>query len=176
MKKLILKLIFCSIIIALLPACTKSTAVIESSGKNIQAIKKDEDQNQQPGIDKDGVVVFDDKYFGYLSDEVQANPQKYDGKKVVITGFVYKSPSFSKDEFKVARMASSRCEAPPFILGLMCRTEKAEDFNHEQWLTVKGTLVVTKYRDPATTFEYERVYLKPDNIERIQTRPDFYLF
>jgi uncharacterized repeat protein (TIGR03943 family) len=127
------------------------------------------------GIDKDGVVTFDDKYFGYLDYEVQGNPSKYDGKKIVITGFVYKNSDFQKNEFKVARYLPSNCADDPYVLGLICRTEKAEDFQKDEWVIVKGTLVVETYVDPETSFEYERVYIKPDSIEKIPMRADYSL-
>jgi len=142
----------------------------------VQNVNKSVTKIQQPGIDENGIVTFNDKYFGYMHYEVEENPRKYNGKEVVITGFVYKSPDFKENEFKVARMASSFCADDAYVLGLMCLTEDADDFEHRQWVTVKGTLVFTSYKNSKSSFEYGRIYLKPTSIEKIQMRPDYYLY
>jgi uncharacterized membrane protein YcgQ (UPF0703/DUF1980 family) len=123
------------------------------------------------GINTDGTVTFYDEYFGYLHYDVESNPRKYNNLKVVIVGFVHRDTNFKENEFKVARLQPSRCAAPPYVLGLMCRTENATDFNTDEWVMVKGKIVVTSYIDPISKFEYENVYIEPESIEKVP-RPD----
>lgn len=165
-------------------AATNNITVQQQNTIKADSISKDEPQivpkSEYPiqgyGISPDGVVTFDDKYFGYLHYEIEANTRKYAGQKVVITGFVYKNSDFKNNEFKVARYLPSNCADDAYVLGLMCRTENATDFKRDEWVTVKGTLIVTIYTDPRTKFEYEEVYLQPESIEKIPMRPDYSLW
>ncbi|MBB6215506.1 putative repeat protein (TIGR03943 family) [Anaerosolibacter carboniphilus] len=144
------------------------TGIINSS----EAVTK----NQATDIVPNGVITFDDKSFGYVNAQIYADPGRYNGKKVIITGFVFRSPDFKENEFKVARKESSGCAADAYVLGLVCRSENAADYENDQWVTVKGTLVVTNYVDPKTNFVYEEVYLEPESIEKIENRTDYYIY
>ncbi len=180
MKKLLL-FILCIIIFT---ACSNKTKISNSKTNELTAqiniseeskISSKVTNNQVYDIVQDGIITFDDANFGHFSSEIQAEPSKYDGKEVLITGFVYKKPEFNKNQFKVARMQSSGCAADAFVYGLMVETENATDFEKDQWVTVKGTLVVTSYIDPNTNIKYEQAYIQPKSIEKIENRPDYYL-
>jgi len=162
------------VVILLLTIGVKSIDI--NSENTIQNSDNTETGTQEYGINQDGVVTFNDEYFDYLHYQVEENPLKYDGKEVIITGFVYKSSDFNENEFKVARMASSFCSDPPYVLGLMIQIEDADNFEHREWVTVKGTLVVTSYVDPKTNFEYEKVHVEPKSIKKIETRSDYFLY
>ncbi|MDF2548513.1 MAG: hypothetical protein K0R93_3411 [Anaerosolibacter sp.] len=147
---------------------TTKTVIINSS----EVVAK----NQETNIVQNGVITFDDKSFGYVNTQIYADPGRYNGKKVIITGFVFRSSDFKENEFKVVRKESSGCTADAYVLGLVCRSENAVDYENDQWVTVKGTLVVTKYVDPKTNFIYEEIYLEPESIEKIKNRTDYYIY
>jgi uncharacterized repeat protein (TIGR03943 family) len=132
-------------------------------------------RDQAIDIVQNGVITFDDKSFGYANTLIYADPGRYNGKKVIITGFVFRGSDYKENEFKVARKESSGCTADAYVLGLVCRSENVADFKNDQWVTVKGTLVVTSYVDPKTNFVYEEVYLEPESIEKIENRTDYYI-
>lgn len=126
------------------------------------------------GISKDGIMNFDDKYFGYLYYEIEKNPSQYASQKVVITGFVYKDPDFQDNELKVARIQLPKCGSEEEqILGLMCIAENASDFENDEWVTVKGTLIVKSYINPMTKSERYSYYLETESIEKIQRNSDY---
>lgn len=150
----------------------KAYSIIEEEPK---IVPKSDYPIKGDGISPDGVVTFDDKYFGYLNYDIQLNPRIYAGQKVVITGFVYKNADFKKNEFKVARLQPSYCADPAYVLGLVCSTEKASDLKKDEWVTVKGTIIVKIHKNPKTNFEYEEVYVEPESIEKIPMRSDYSL-
>lgn len=135
---------------------------------------KDDTETGGYGISPEGTVTMDDDYFGYLYYEIEKNPPLYASKEVVVTGFVHKEPGFGDNEFKVARIQLPKCGSEENqILGLMCITEKAADFNNDEWVTVKGTLIVESYINPMTNSERYKYYIVPENIEKIQRDSDY---
>lgn len=149
------------------------TQVDSKTGSDIendeQIIEKSEFPLQGYGISSDGAVTLDDKYFGFLYYDIVARPRQYAAQKVVITGFVYKEPGSQQNELKVARIQLPRCGSEENqIVGLICITENASDFKNDEWVTVKGTLIVKSYINPLTKLESYKYYIEPENIEKIQ--------
>lgn len=139
----------------------------------IEKEKQSEYTLQDYGITKDGTIIMDDDYFGYLYYEIEKNPCTYDSRQIVITGFVYKETESDDNEFKVARIQLPKCGSEENqMVGLMCATEKAPDFSNGEWITVKGTLVVESYINPMTNTEHFRYHIEPESIERIQRNSD----
>ncbi|MGB4439195.1 MAG: hypothetical protein WBJ13_08245 [Sedimentibacter sp.] len=134
-----------------------------------QVIAKSEYPLQGYGISTDGAVTMDDKYFGFLFYDIEKNPRQYAAQKVVITGFVYKEPGFQQNELKVVRIQMPKCGSEEEqILGLMCIVENASDFKNDEWVVVKGTLIVKSYVDSKTKLERYKYYIEPESIEKIQ--------
>lgn len=139
-----------------------------------QVIEKSENPLQGYGISADGVVTLDDKYFGFLYNDIETNPRQYAAQKVVIIGFVYKEPDFQQNELKVARIQTPVCGSQEAqILGLLCIAENASDFKSDEWVIVKGTLIVKSYIDPITNLERYKYYLEPESIEKIQKESSY---
>jgi len=137
-----------------------------------QIIEKSQQPLQGYGISPEGVVTLDDEYFGYLYYEIEKNSRLYAGREVIVTGFVFKESDFN--EIKVARIQLPKCGSEEEqVLGLMCITEKALDFNNDEWVTVKGTLIVKSYINPRTNSESYKYYLEPESIEKIQRNSDY---
>jgi len=132
-------------------------------------IEKSEYALEGYGISSDGAVTMDDEYFGFLYYEIEANPRKYAEQNVVFTGFVYRELDFQKNEIKVARIELPKCGSQEDqILGLMCISENASGFENDQWVTVKGRLIVISYINPKTNSECYKYYIEPESIEKIQ--------
>ncbi len=139
-----------------------------------QIIEKSQQPLQGYGISPEGVVTLDDEYFGYLYYEIEKNSRLYAGREVIVTGFVFKESDFKDNEIKVARIQLPKCGSEEEqVLGLMCITEKALDFNNDEWVTVKGTLIVKSYINPRTNSESYKYYLEPESIEKIQRNSDY---
>ncbi len=139
-----------------------------------QVIEKSQQPLQGYGISPEGVVTLDDEYFGYLYYEIEKNSRLYAGREVIVTGFVFKESDFKDNEIKVARIQLPKCGSEEEqVLGLMCITEKASDFNNDEWVTVKGTLIVKSYINPRTNSESYKYYLEPESIEKIQRDSDY---
>lgn len=102
------------------------------------------------------ITVSNDDFGMWLS-EIFANMDKYEGYTVIMTGYVYKDPSFMKsDEFAPVRLMMSCCVADLAPAGLICKYDKASELKDDAWVTVEGTLFIGQY-------EYDgQVYKDPE--------------
>jgi putative membrane protein len=85
---------------------------------------------------------------------------QFTGKKVKISGFVYRQDDMSEDQFAVSRFAMSCCSADAAPYGLFSEYPNAEKYANDTWVEVVGTLGKTNFND----FEIMKL-----NIEQITT-------
>lgn len=134
-------------------------------------------KSQQPlegyGISHGGAIVMDDEYFGFLYYDIEANPDKYAAQKVVITGFVYKEPDIQNNEIKVSRILLQKCGSQEDeILGINCIVPNESDYKDDEWVTVKGTLIVKSFLNTNTKKKSYNYYIEPESIEKIEKNSD----
>jgi uncharacterized repeat protein (TIGR03943 family) len=74
------------------------------------------------------------------------DPASFNGKQVDVIGFVYREPTFGKNQFMVARFAISCCVADASAIGLPVVWDKAGSFKQDTWVRVKGALQAGDFR------------------------------
>ncbi|MFY4775029.1 TIGR03943 family putative permease subunit [Metabacillus sp. RGM 3146] len=95
-------------------------------------------------LSKSSVVLTDDTFIPIL-DEMESHIDRYVGKEVQLTGFVYRDPKFNHNQLVVARYAISCCIADASVYGLMAESSKASHFKDDSWVKVKGILKKTVF-------------------------------
>lgn len=90
---------------------------------------------------QDNTVVMDDSNFVKWLDEISNNPLKYEGKRVTVSGFVFKDKQFKPNEFVPARMMMTCCAADMSIVGLPAKYKLASELKKDSWLKFSGTIV-----------------------------------
>jgi putative membrane protein len=121
----------------------------------------------------DGRVIFNDgDHYKILSD-IEINLPKYKGKKVVISGFVYKQNDFSKNKFVIARMAMSCCAADAQVVGLMSKWDNATTLNKGEWINVEGVIDTILYKEPNTNKEIQLPIIIVEKVEKIQVGSEY---
>ena len=113
--------------------------------------------------DMDGNIIINRDNFVYSLNEIFNKPQKYDGRKVEISGFVYRDSSLNNHEFIIGRYMMVCCAADLQIAGIKCIMNEEDDLNLENntWIKLQGTI---------SNMNNESV-IKADNIE-IDENPD----
>ncbi|HOP62765.1 MAG TPA: TIGR03943 family protein [Spirochaetota bacterium] len=98
----------------------------------------------------DFIEITRDNYY-FLVNDMYACPEKYEGKRVSIDGFVYKSKKLGKDEFIIARLIIYCCAVHAGMGGLISDAEEIkESFRKDEWLRVDGTVKLDKSRGERT--------------------------
>jgi putative membrane protein len=117
------------------------------------------------------VLLFNNNNYFRLLNDIGAKLENYKGRKVQISGFVYKEESFKEEEFVVARMLMTCCAADTQTVGLLCKWSEAEALNKEEWISISGVLGVGTYLNKGTGEEIELpavIVEKVDKIEKIE--------
>lgn len=69
------------------------------------------------------------------------------GKEIEISGFVYREEEMDKTQIAVSRFAMNCCSADALPYGLMIIWPKANEYNKDEWVSVKGKLTISMYMD-----------------------------
>lgn len=94
----------------------------------------------------------------------------FKGKEVEITGFVYREKHMDSDKIAVSRFAMNCCSADALPYGLMIIWPKANQYGKDEWVTVRGKLTVSNYK------ENEIITLEATRIERIEEPESPYVY
>jgi putative membrane protein len=115
---------------------------------------------------KDNVININSKNFVFSLDEILANPDKYVGQEIEITGFVYKDKTLKENEFIVGRFMMICCAADLQIAGLGCEGINLENYPNDTWIRVKGKIkndTSDSTSDPVIVVEHMEKDLNPDS-------------
>lgn len=149
----------------------------EKKGINItstQQSKNDKDDDESK--DDEGNMVIADYNFVSKTDDIGANLEKYRGKKVVISGFVYKDNTLKLDEFVIARQLMTCCAADTSIVGLLCGYDNTSSLQKDQWVRIVGTIDSTQYKDSGSSKETTLALIKIETIENIKIPGNVYVY
>jgi putative membrane protein len=122
-------------------------------------------------ISKDSDLVVDTNNFTQVTDDIlYSDSQKYKGKLITITGFVYKDTTLSSNEFVTGRLMMVCCAADTGITGLLCEWDNVSKLKSDEWIKVTGILdsKVHKFEGREQTVPYIKVQKvepskKPEN-------------
>ncbi|MDR1573405.1 MAG: TIGR03943 family protein [Clostridiales Family XIII bacterium] len=91
------------------------------------------------------IEVGDDEFYAWLN-ELYANLELYEGRRIAVTGFVFKDPEmFGADEFVPARLGMTCCVADLVPYGLICKYDKAGELEADAWVRVEGVIQAGEY-------------------------------
>lgn len=115
------------------------------SSDSLDSTQSDRDQADSRLIMQGDTIVMGDNNFVQWLQEIYDNLGKYEGKKIEVTGFVFKSKDFKENEFAPARLMMACCTADLQPIGLLCRYDKASELKQDTWLKVTGTIKTVDY-------------------------------
>jgi len=100
----------------------------------------DEAQSNVGAIAPEGPIVIESgNYYPVLCD-LYTDIDKYVGRTVTVTGFVFRDESFAIDQFVAARLLMVCCAADMQTVGLLCQYADAAPLETDAWVTVSGVL------------------------------------
>ncbi|WP_069998318.1 TIGR03943 family putative permease subunit [Cellulosilyticum sp. I15G10I2] len=114
----------------------------EQQGEDFEVIQQD--TVDEPYYLREMVILNNDNYTKVLSD-IEQNPDLYEGKSIVLEGFVYHDPQFAPDEFVIARMYMICCAADAQITGLLCKGPQSDELERDQWVSIEGVIAIENY-------------------------------
>ena len=122
------------------------------------------------GLDEEAkiITISDDDYYTWMY-ELSNYYEKYIGWTVEIKGFVYRSEDITpKCDFALVRLAMWCCAAYLAPMGFLIHAENADQFQDNEWVTVRGTLGITE--------DGNSIILQAESIEPAQKPEEEYIY
>ncbi|MCZ8513839.1 TIGR03943 family protein [Paenibacillus filicis] len=94
----------------------------------------------------DVIPVKEDLFMETLT-SVDLFLDRFVGKKLQLTGFVYRQDEMKPNQFVVARFSIQCCSADASPFGVLAEYDKAQTLASDSWVTVTGTISKAKYED-----------------------------
>ena len=111
------------------------------------------------------IIMDNDNYVRWIQ-EIYDNIEKYNGKKIQVSGFVFKEEQFEDNEFVSARMMMVCCAADMQPIGFLVRYDNAAELNVDTWIRVYGTIAKGEFNGNAIPV------IEADKVENTE-KPEF---
>lgn len=141
--------------------------------ENGTPISVDTTSNEIPGLDTAAkTITISNENFGSWYDLLQAQPTRFVGYRVTLTGFVHRVPTtLGKNQFVVARPLMTCCIEDISAFGLTSEYSKQASLGENSWVSATGTLATTKSKVNGSTV----TLLKIDSVKKaLQVTGYFY--
>ncbi|MBO8176234.1 MAG: TIGR03943 family protein [Bacillus sp. (in: Bacteria)] len=106
--------------------------------------QEDYDQEMEKLAQLDVIEMKNDIFASYY-ETISIDPKAFVGKKIKVSGFVYKEEGFTSNQLVISRFLITHCLADASIIGFLTEMEQAGDIKQDTWLEIEGTLDVTTY-------------------------------
>lgn len=111
-------------------------------------------------------IQVTDRTFTEVMSEIQLFPEDYVGKDIAVTGFVFRPPAATKNQFSIVRYVVTCCTSDALPYGVLCELTEAEKYEEGTWLSVSGVIRMTKYENrlvPTVAVTSRTVVAPPKN-------------
>ena len=95
---------------------------------------------ENTSADGNDMIIVDTENYVTWMDDIYDNLEKYQGRKIQLTGFVYKEPQYEKNQFVSARLMMVCCAADIQTIGFLCSYENAAVLEADDWVRIEGTI------------------------------------
>jgi putative membrane protein len=116
-------------------------------------------------LEESEVIQMNGGIYSSYVEAMNMNPNDFEGKKIKVSGFVYKEEGLEENQLVLSRFLITHCIADASITGLIAEFNQASEFEQDKWLEIEGTLEVTTYNGielPLIKAEKWRVIKEPD--------------
>ena len=96
---------------------------------------------------QDEIFNLNETNYANILKAANEDVDSYIGKKVKVTGYVYRLIDFNKYQFVVARDMKYSNSAQSLIVGFLCESKNASKFSDGTWIEVVGTIKKGKLND-----------------------------
>ena len=100
---------------------------------------------------------------------VHENIDKYTGQKIKFSGYVYRLYDFQKEQFVLARDMIISSDFQTVVVGFLCNSNIASNFEDKTWVEIEGTITKGNYNGDIPI-------IKVDKIEKIEKPSDEYVY
>ena len=92
-----------------------------------------------------GIIKISPQNYTNVLKEVHENIDKYVGKEIKFTGYVYRVIDLDDNQFVLARDMIINSNSQTVVVGFLCESDKCKDFENNTWVEVSGKIVKGDY-------------------------------
>lgn len=122
------------------------------------------------------LIKFTNDNFSDMTNEISYNLNKYKGKKITLSGFVYRDEHFPKNTFVTARMLIICCAADAEVTGLACRVKNNINPKNNEWISITGTINSIENFDKDYSDQKTIPIIDVENIKNIKKPSSPYIY
>lgn len=120
-------------------------------------------------------IEFEDESYLETLHHIEKNLESYKGKKIRVSGFVFKDKGLKNEEFIVGRMVMTCCAADSQIVGLVSRWKRSNSLIKDEWVKVEGIIEEIVYIEPSGK-EVTLPLIKVESLEKIEKPQNVYIY
>jgi putative membrane protein len=110
------------------------------------------------------IELNENNYVKILHD-IGKNVGRYKGKKIKLSGFVYKDSQQASNEFILSRLVMTCCAADSQVIGIKSVWQDTPNLNNNEWVKIEGNIELSQDGvSPVIRIEKIEKIKRPDNI------------
>lgn len=119
---------------------------------------------------QDDLIQVKEEFFIETLTSVDLYLDRFIGKKLEMTGFVYRQEEMKSNQFVVGRFSIQCCSADAAPFGVLVEYDRAPALADDSWVTVTGTIGKTTYND------IEIMVLKVEKVTKAEPSKNPYVY
>lgn len=96
-------------------------------------------------LEQNTTVKMNDDIFSTYYDQIHTDINKYKGREIKLTGFVYKEDGLEENQLVLARFLITHCVADASIIGFISELPEASSLEENTWIEATGVLDTGSY-------------------------------
>ncbi len=120
-------------------------------------------------LPQNNVSKIQAKNYTNILKAVHENIDSYVGLKINFTGYVYRVLDLQENQFVLARNMIINSNSQCVVVGFLCESENAKDFENDTWVNITGEITKGNYHG-------DMPIIKITNIERTEKPSEEYVY
>ena len=93
----------------------------------------------------DKILVIQSEDYTHFLKDCHEHLENYIGKKVNLTGYVYKLPTFNDNQFVIARTMLINSNTQSVVVGILCENNNSQNPKEYTWIEIEGIIDEGEY-------------------------------
>lgn len=112
---------------------------------NRKEIQQTEYNRRMSHLEKERTINMTNDVFEPYYGRIQADPEKYAGRMIKMSGFVFEEDKLPDNQLVLSRFLITHCVADASHIGFLTEFDKAPGVKQDTWLEINGTIALTRY-------------------------------
>ena len=105
----------------------------------------------------ENIIKIDANNYTNVLKSVHENLDSYIGKNICFTGYVYRNLDFNDTQFVLARDMLVSSDNQSLIVGFLCESKKAKNFENYCWIEIIGEITKGYYHEEIPVIKIKKI-------------------